>query len=319
MSEIRSLLANAQSAELRGERVEAARLLREAATYYRDRQQLRRAAQMLRQARRVEGLPEEEVDESVFGFEAPEDKVLVEQREPKLADPNAEAWCSFCCRPKAEVGPLVGGPTGSFVCSSCVGVSGKLLNVEVPSPHRGDGQGEGPTTWKIASLSHQLPSQRRATQRLTRLRARLTLVIGPTGSGKSAWLATLGDVRILDGSAPMTLSDEPTFIVITAEPPPPALILQGEHGPEPIHDTATLSKSLPHLDRKLIEQIDAVFPFESPSREALRELAHALASSRGLSLPETALTQLTELAHRSGRGAHELTALLARIPTGSYS
>lgn len=312
MSEIRSLLANAQSAEMRGEKDEAAKLLREAATYYRDRQQLRRSAQMLRQARRVEGLPEDEPDESVFGFEAPEDKVLVEQREPKLADPNADAWCSFCCRPKTEVGPVVGGPTGSFVCASCVSTSSQLLKVPAPG-------GEVIPTWKITALDHQLPSQRRATQRLTRLRAKLTLVIGPTGSGKSAWLATLGNVRVLDGSSPMTVTDEPTFIVITGEPPAPVLTLQGEHGLEPIHDTATLSKSLPHLDCKLIEQIDAVFPFETPTRDSLRELAQAIASSRGLTLPETAFTQLTELAHRSGRGAHELIALLARIPTGSYS
>lgn len=315
MSEIRSLLANAQAAELRGDKEEAAKLLREAASYYRDRQQLRRAAQMLRQARRVEGLPEAEPDESVFGFEPPEDKVLVEQREPRLADPNADAWCSFCCRPKAEVGPLVGGPTGSFICEGCLSVSQSLL----PAGQQREAHVQEPATWKITALTHQLPSQRRATQRLTRLRARLTLVIGPTGSGKSAWLATLGNVRVLDGSAPMTLTDEPTFIVVTAEPPPAAIVLQGEHGPEPIHDTATLAKALPRLDRKLIEQIDAVFPFETPTRDSLRELAHAIASVRHLALPETAFTQLTELAHRSGRGAHELIALLARIPTGSYA
>lgn len=314
MSEIRSLLANAQAAEERGDKKEAGRLLREAATYYRDRQQLRRAAQMLRQARRAEGLPEEgEEDEAVFGFEVPEDRVLVEQREPKLADPTVDAWCSFCCRPKTEVGEMVTGPTGSFLCAGCLSVSSTLLTggERIKAPDK---------SWSITALPHELPSQRRATHRLTRLRAKLTLVIGPTGSGKSAWLATLGDVRLVDAVGPLATDDHrPGFIVITGDVPPPALTLQGEHGPEPIHDTSTLARALPHLDRRLVEQIDAVFPFEAPDRLALTALARAIAERRQLQLPDGAFTQLTELAHRSGRGAHELIALLARIPTGSYS
>lgn len=306
MSEIRDLLANAQSAEQRGDTGEAARLLREAATYYRDRSQLQRAAQMLRQARRAEGVEEEE-DESVFGFEVPEDKALVEQREPKLADPSVDAWCSFCCRPKAEVGPLVGGPTGSFICASCTSTSAGLT-------------GRSPTPWRIKTLTHSLPSQRRATERLTRLRAKVTLVIGPPGSGKSAWLASLGDVHVLDASTRVALPssrDKAVFLCVTAEPPQPALVLRGEHGPEPIHDTATLATALPHLDASLVQQIDAVFSFEAPDLAALTGLARAIATD--LTLPDDALTQLVALAHRSGRGAHELVALLARIPSGSYS
>ncbi|HEY1086678.1 MAG TPA: hypothetical protein VGE37_03250, partial [Archangium sp.] len=90
MSEIRKLLSSAQEAETEGRRDEAAKLLREAATWYRDRQLLKRAAQMLRQARRVEGVEEESGDE-VFGFGAEFEgdlpaPVLVEERVPKLAD-----------------------------------------------------------------------------------------------------------------------------------------------------------------------------------------------------------------------------------------
>ena len=64
MSEIRTLLANAQAAEVRGDKPEAARLLREAAAYYRERQQLTQAARMLRQARKAEGLPEEKIQQA---------------------------------------------------------------------------------------------------------------------------------------------------------------------------------------------------------------------------------------------------------------
>ncbi len=121
MSEIRQLLADAQSAELRGEKVEAARLFREAASFYREREQLTQATRMLRQARRVEGVEEDEAE-----FEIPE-RVLVEQRTPRLADASADAWCSFCCCPKRQVGPLVEGPAGAFICRSCTEVSRALL------------------------------------------------------------------------------------------------------------------------------------------------------------------------------------------------
>ncbi|MCM2335114.1 MAG: hypothetical protein NDI82_14360, partial [Anaeromyxobacteraceae bacterium] len=135
MSEIRNLLARAQECETRGRHDEAADWLLKAATWYRDRQMLRRAAQMLRQVRRVRGQPDEPgADESAFGFdeesegeavvsrdpregaargfdddagldaEADEEtllrrdrRTLVEQRSPQLADPALDAWCSFCC------------------------------------------------------------------------------------------------------------------------------------------------------------------------------------------------------------------------------
>ncbi len=54
-SEIRALLGAAQSAEVKGDTVEAVRLLREAAAFYRDRKLVTRAMQMLRHARRLEG------------------------------------------------------------------------------------------------------------------------------------------------------------------------------------------------------------------------------------------------------------------------
>ncbi len=324
MSEIRSLLANAQAAEVRGDKAEAGRILREAASYYRERQQLTQAARMLRQARKAEGLPEEpEEDEAVFGFEAPE-RVLVEQRTPQLADPNLDAWCSFCCKPGAEVGALVAGPAGSFICAGCTEISTKLNGPqsETASPVQRER-----VDWRIKTLGHELPAQQRATQRLMRLRSNFTLVIGPAGSGKSAWLKTLGEIEVIDAALTPTLSRErergsssaPTFIVITAEVPPPALILQGELGPEPLHDTSSLSRALPKIDAQLLAKVDAVFSFEAPDIAALTALARALAKERNITISDDALTQVAQLAHRSGRGAHELVALLARIPSGNYT
>jgi len=328
MSEIRSLLANAQAAEVRGDKAEAGRILREAASYYRERQQLTQAARMLRQARKAEGLPEEpEEDESVFGFEAP-DRVLVEQRTPQLADPSVDAWCSFCCKPKSEVGALVAGPAGSFICAGCTEISTKLNGAqnETPSPVERERVGVR-AEWSITKLTHELPAQQRATQRLTRLRSSFTLVIGPAGSGKSAWLKTLGEIEVIDAALTPTLSRDrergsssaPTFIVITAEVPPAALILQGEFGPEPLHDTSSLTKALPKIDAQLLAKVDAVFSFEAPDVDALIGLSRALAKERSIIISDEVLTQVAQLAHRSGRGAHELVALLARIPSGNYT
>ncbi|HLL84970.1 MAG TPA: ClpX C4-type zinc finger protein [Longimicrobium sp.] len=61
------------------------------------------------------------------------EKRLIE-RGPTLADPALEAWCSFCCRPRAEVGELVAGPAGAFICAHCVRESGRLLGAEVTAP-----------------------------------------------------------------------------------------------------------------------------------------------------------------------------------------
>lgn len=341
MSEIRNLLARAQDAEARGEKTEAGRLLRDAAVYYRDRQMLKRAAQMLRQARRVEGI-EDEPSDAVFGFgsdfegdavpevaQASPERVLFEQRVPQLADPALDAWCSFCCKPKAEVGPLVAGPAGAYVCRDCVSVSTGLLpgaTREVPR--------EAPVApvWNVTMLSHELPAQRRARERFMRARSRLALVIGPEGSGKSAWLASMTgpDVRHLEVSSRLgdALEREllewleaprrSAFLVVRAPVPKPALVLQGEHGDEPVHDTATLASAVPHLSAQLLARVDAVHAFEHPSESALLELARALASTRKISLPDAALAQLVALALRAERGAHELATLLSRIPPGTY-
>lgn len=338
MSEIRRLLSDAQDAERRGKKEEASRLLRIAAAWYRDRQMLKRAGQMLRQARRVEGV-EEEAGEAVFGFgedfdgPAPElGPALVEQRVPQLADPGLEAWCSFCCRPKAEVGPLVAGPAGAYVCQGCLETSSALLSVSLPPAGERVGvRADGP--WQVKALPFELASQRRARARFTRVRSRLALVIGPEGTGKSAWVESLGgqaDLRHLEVTRPLTADEEAellrwleaparsAFLVVRAPVPPPALVLQGEHGEEPLHDTASLVDSVPHVSARVLARVDAVIPFDPPHPEELVSLAQALAEARGVWLPESALAQLVSLSLRAQRGAHELSALIARIPPGKY-
>lgn len=272
MSEIREILSNAQAAEARGEPGEASRLLREAASYYRDRQMLKRAAQMLRQARRVEGV--EEHSDEIFGFGA--------DFEGQVARP-----------------------------------------VVAPAP----------TPWQVNVPPFELPSQRRARMRFTRMRARLNLVIGPTGTGKSEWLRSLGagdDFRHLEISQPLTVDAEDellawlqpgprsAFLVVCAAVPRPALVLSGEFGDEPIYDTNALVDAIPQLSQKILSRVDAIHSFEAPSRDQLIELGAAIAQSRGIGISDEVLGHLVGLALQAQRGAHEMVSLITRIPPGTY-
>lgn len=279
MSEIREILSSAQAAEARGESGEASRLLRQAASYYRDRQMLKRAAQMLRQARRVEGVE----DDEIFGFGA--------DFEGSASQPTLAA----------------------------------------------------PTAWEAKVLPFELPSQRRARMRFTRMRARLSLVIGPTGTGKSEWLKSLNAQNsdwgeglgnphptFIEIVQPLTKDAEDkllawlqpaaraAFLLVCADVPRPALVLSGEFGEEPIHDTSSLVNAVPHLSPSVLSLVEAVHPFETPSAEDLAALGAALAQSRGITLPAEVLNQLVELTVRAQRGAHEMVSLISRIPPGNY-
>jgi len=136
VADVRELLAGAQAAEARGEKGEAIALLRKAAEIYRDSQNATRALKMLRHIRRLEGIDEEDdVGDFAAALEAaPEHDArnrrtprVLEERGPMLAQKDLEAWCSFCCRPNREVGALVEGPTGTFICSGCVTAARDLL------------------------------------------------------------------------------------------------------------------------------------------------------------------------------------------------
>ncbi|MBL9038237.1 MAG: ClpX C4-type zinc finger protein, partial [Archangium sp.] len=174
-SQIRELLSAAQQAEVKGERSEAVRLLNEAASFYRERNMASRAEQMVRHARRLEGdetvepparrptrgegFDEDDFDgptgtldwsdgapetDGEFGFgdellgAASQAAKIEFERIPVLAEASADAWCSFCCRSQRDVGPVVAGPAGAYVCAGCVSVAGELLGRTV-SPSSSNG------------------------------------------------------------------------------------------------------------------------------------------------------------------------------------
>ncbi len=338
MSEIRQLLASAQQAEIRGDVPGAIRQLRLAEAWYRKRRLTPRAEQMVRQIRRLGGPVE---DDEVFGFgEALEGPGASPRaglalgdppRAPVRAEAGAEAWCSFCCRPGAEVGPLAAGPTGAFICGACSAAAGSLLGAAAPGPHAPE-----------APRLQLLPAQQRALDRLSRLPAGLALLLGPLGSGKSTLLGHLGQpsasVPELPPPGPLLLEVEGPLpeeaaarllgwlqagrgavLATRGGAPAPALLLPAEDGPVPVHDTASLQAALPHLPERLLARVEQVVELPAPGPEALLAVARARLEARGTTLPEEAVQRLVELALRSPRGAHELAVLVARVPPGRYT
>jgi hypothetical protein len=69
------------------------------------------------------------------------------------------------------------------------------------------------------------------------------------------------------------------------------------------------------------ERIQLAAPFRAPSTEELVEIARRLLVPRAseLDLSDDLLHALATEAGRSPRGAHELKALMDRIPAGSWS
>jgi hypothetical protein len=52
------------------------------------------------------------------------------------AHDGSAAWCSFCCRPQGETGPLVAGPqgAGAFICAECLAHAAELVGAAPPPP-----------------------------------------------------------------------------------------------------------------------------------------------------------------------------------------
>lgn len=360
MSEIRALLSAAQRAEVAGDTAEAVRLLQQAAVVLRDSGSHARALQMLRHVRRLEGAPvgagpgEPSDDDLGFGDSLLPRAVdseqgpgavgrFIEARGPRLADPAVEAWCSFCCRPATEVGALVAGPAGAFVCQACVGECGRLLGAAPvaaprPSPPRARGR---PAL--AAPPAVELPAQAAVRRQLEARRPRLTLLVGPEGAGKTTLLHALGvpvrapagplegDVVALDVARALRPDEEASLlewlagdarrravVAVRGTLPEPLLRLRGAAGEEAVYDTASLSRAVPQLSLAALALVDAVFGLGPIDRSGLSALTHALLEARGVALSDDAVERLVDVCEAAGRGAHEVAALVGRIPPGRY-
>jgi hypothetical protein len=118
--DVRQLVMSAQAAERVGDLHLAQEMLEQAARACEASGRSTRAIQLRRHALRLsQALP----GEPSRSFP---------ERAPSLADPLQPAWCSFCCRPNGEVGRLVAGPVGAFLCRDCCEKAGSLLGTGVP-------------------------------------------------------------------------------------------------------------------------------------------------------------------------------------------
>jgi hypothetical protein len=253
-SDVREYLRAAQAAEIRGDKARAAEILRTVAGEYQKAGNDPRAQQMLRHAERLEGspsqvplpapqlerAPEPSPEPRSAAVEARDDGARGNRRSraadpefaergPALADPAAPAWCSFCCRPGDEVGPLVAGPAGAFICAACATESASLLGgasrssssapdaarAQPSSEHQGEAifalqTMPAPVAAKAsAARSYSQPQRKVISALQTALRegAQLILLVGPEGSGKTTCLRSLqaqglGDcVDTVDGAS----------------------------------------------------------------------------------------------------------------------
>jgi hypothetical protein len=195
-------------------------------------------------------------------------------------------------------------------------------------------------------------SAREQLERALEAGVRHVLVLGPEGSGKSTWMRALAeqgrgviglpetlDRASLDAALLVEDVDRLPFeeqlalgaflarhpertVLMTARGAPAAsrLVLLSDAGRLPVLTTAALSEAVQGgLPVALLERVQLLVPLESPSIEDLVEIARRQLGSGGdRTLSDEVLVALATEAARSPRAGHELRALLARVPSGTW-
>ncbi|MDY7228194.1 ClpX C4-type zinc finger protein [Hyalangium rubrum] len=274
-------------------------------------------------------------------------------RGPTRADPSLDAWCSFCCRPRAEVGELVAGPTGSFICAACVGESQGLLGLEGAAPAARPQPARRKDDARVLELVGQAEA-RALLERGLQAGARRLLVMGPEGCGKTVWLHELasqerGALMTLEaleqgGGGPVALVEDvdrlspeeqarlgaflarhpERTVVMSARGTSnvPSLRLQGAAGSLPVFTTSAVFPLLRGaVPMALLDQVQLVIPLREPTEAEFIEIARRRLALRGpeVSLSDEVLAAFASEAARSPRFGHELSALLSRVLAGSWS
>jgi len=277
------------------------------------------------------------------------------ERGPVLADSSIDAWCSFCCRPRTEVGELVAGPAGAFICSGCVRESARLLGEETRSE---EAQVSAPTRMapQVTLPAQALLGQDEAMTALKKALAlgrRWILLVGPEGCGKTTCLRELerqgvGSYALASDALPSVVGEEVLLLDgLDALPPAeavqvceraemlgtvvvvavrgaltaPTLLFSGKGSELPVFSTqALVAATQGRLPTAAAEHVQAVIPFQALSAKTLRAVAHQMLSESVLDvvLSDKALDVLVSEVVTSERGGHELRALIARFPPGNW-
>ncbi|RKH61519.1 hypothetical protein D7X96_31470 [Corallococcus interemptor] len=279
------------------------------------------------------------------------EKRLIE-RGPTRAAPALDAWCSFCCRPRGEVGDLVAGPAGAFICKGCLGESQGLLgDVVAPAPVRKPAPEEA-RTGTVEMVGHD--EVKTLLERTLQAGARCLLLVGPEGCGKSLFfqslqrhgqgvLATVEALESTPGTEPLLVEDvdrlEPraqnALTAFLASHPQRAVVMsargavsslglwvRGEGGSLPVPTTAGMIEAVQGLvPVSLLERVQVLLPVRRPTVPELVEVARRTLALRqpAVTLSQEVLGAFAAEAVRSPRAGHELQALLSRVYAGSWS
>ncbi|NNC05124.1 hypothetical protein HJC10_19995 [Corallococcus exiguus] len=274
------------------------------------------------------------------------------ERGPTRADPALDAWCSFCCRPRGEVGDLVAGPAGAFICKGCLGESQGLLgDVVAPSPVRKPVV-EEPRAGAVEMVGHD--EVKTLLERTVQAGARCLLLVGPEGCGKSLFfqslqrrgqgvLASVDALESTPGTEPLLVEDvdrlEPraqaALTAFLANRPARAVVMsargavsslglwvRGEGGSLPVPTTAGMIEAVQGtVPVSLLERVQVLLPVRRPTVPELVEVARRILALRqpAVTLTDEVLGAFAAEAVRSPRAGHELQALLSRVYAGSWS
>jgi hypothetical protein len=298
-------------------------------------------------------VPEEPTAEESAIPGAPAGREHLFERGPTRADPALAAWCSFCCRPHTEVGELVAGPSGSYICRACVGESEGLLG-DVKAVPRLVREPAAPAREKPGAL--ELIGQDEARALLeTALEAgvRRLLLLGSEGVGKTTWLHSLqgqgrGMLVTVDALAQASATEmllvedvdrlspeaQAVLTAFLARQPErtvlmtargtleaPGLELRNSKARLPLHTTAALAEAVGGaLPVALLEQVQLAVALRAPTKKEFMEIARWRLALRtpAVSVTNDVLATLAAEAARSSRAGHELQALLSRVPAGTW-
>ncbi|MBL0694100.1 ClpX C4-type zinc finger protein [Comamonas sp. JC664] len=277
------------------------------------------------------------------------------ERGPTRADAALDAWCSFCCRPRADTGDLVAGPAGAFICKSCLLESQSLLGDVTPVPPPPVARAERAVEAVVGLVGQQ--AARDLLAQSLQGGARCLLVVGPEGCGKSLWfqqlqredqglLTVVSDLDLSSASRPVLVEDVDRLddaslarlCAFLSGPPhhrpvvilsarghvtePRDLLLRGDARGLSLWTTASLRQAVRDaVPTSLLEHVQVLLPLHPPTQADFIEIARQRLSLRepAVSLSEDVLHALAAAAARSPRAGHELHALLNRVPSGAWS